>query len=212
MSSEGIVATVAAGIALIAMLVAVWQAVEARKSGRVAKRQAEIAESALAETRNQTKLAAEANAQAALAVKAAERAAEAAEAQMSHERSARDELAGPEFELKPRRRRDRVHRVVVRRTTGPEEVWVDAIWSGASKADDTDPQEQRPFPGGLQAGKSGPHYMVRDSTFEIPVVVQNDTIVTVHIALTSREGTENGRTWTKRWSIELKPPPRVYTA
>ncbi|UOX85628.1 hypothetical protein MUY14_28055 [Amycolatopsis sp. FBCC-B4732] len=70
---------------------------------------------------------------------------------------------------------------------------MDAIWSGASKPDDTD-LRQRPFAGGLRAGKSGPHHMVRDSTFEIPVVAQNDTTVTVHLALTCREGTEDGRT------------------
>jgi hypothetical protein len=228
MTDETIVAIVAAGIALLAMGVAIWQAVEARRSGQSAKRQAELAEVALAETKTQTKLAEDANTQAMLAVKAAERAAKATEDQemqarqqvrIAHEQfrleqAARDEQAAPLFELKPRRRRNGVHLVIVRRTGGPEEIRVHAVWSGLSEAREAkEAVNAQPVEiiGGLQAGTSGPHYMLRNSTFEIPVVVPGPTdTVTVHVTLECHEEGRNERTWVRMESLELKRPPQVY--
>lgn len=82
--------TIAAAIALIAALVALWQASEARKARVATQEQADAAKETLKETRAQTEAAKNSATAAMLQVNAAEKAAHAAEDQVREARRAAD--------------------------------------------------------------------------------------------------------------------------
>lgn len=88
MNLETNVSVASAVIALTSMLVAIWQAKEARGARKIAGDQAKTAEEALAETRKQTKLAQDANTNAVLNLDAAEKAANAAQTSADEARKA----------------------------------------------------------------------------------------------------------------------------
>lgn len=221
-------------VAVIAMFVSLRQAAEAKKSRQAAEQQVQLSNDTLTETRAQTKSAKESATSAYLSVDAAEKAANAAEAQVTlareqadiareqvliareqqdQEKIARDAQAAPDFLVAPRRRKSGVHPVFVTRTSdpGPEVVEVHATWIGISESAESEEAiygSTAEIVGGVQADSSGPHRMVRGSSFEIGVAVGlPDSTVVVEFTFACKEVGGENRTWTRSESVSLKRPP-----
>lgn len=214
-------------IALIAMVVAVWQATEARKARKAAVTQAKTADETLTEVKKQSAAAENSATSAMLSLGAAERAAGAAEEQAVHARhavdaakaqvaimqkqlnadtAARDEQDGPQFTLTAGRRENGIHPVTVTMVAGPEIVIVHALWIG----DSSDPEAEGDTTGGIQADDTGPHRMVQGSSFTLGVrVPQPDKAVTVDVRFHCTEDEGSGREWTRSQSVTLKPRDKV---
>ncbi|MDX3656243.1 hypothetical protein PV646_02885 [Streptomyces sp. ID05-26A] len=190
----------AAGVAIIAAVVAMSNANSAKTQAGAALKQAFEAKKA--------REAAEAQvAEAQKAATAAEQQVEIMRQTLAAENADRHERSGPQFTIAEGRRRRGMGRIIgVTMLSGPAVVWVRPSWTNDDSVHETDGNDV----GALQSGDYAIQRMVTNRSFDIEVSLPKITKpVEIEVYLHCTDGADENRIWERTYSVTLNPPPSV---
>lgn len=192
----------AAGIAIIAAVIAMSNANSAKTQAGAALKQAFEAKKA--------REAAEAQvAEAQKAASAAEQQVEIMRQTHAAEDADRHERGGPEFEVVEGKRTKASRVVKVTMLSGPAVVWATTNWTVGSSLPETTAEHL----GGIQSGQYEAQRLVKNASFDIELggtpTTRTPIVVEVHLHCT--DDNVPGKAWDRVYSVTLRRPTGTAT-